>query len=249
MLCHFFKNEQGVTGTIFAFSLVPILGIAGAASDYSRMSTAKTALQATVDSAALSAIANSTANPDTARATQFFNANAAQKPDLITPTITVTVLNTDRVKVDASATVRAYFPITNGSKTITATATAVRGAGGNANFGIQAQFVSSDAWDGNEIYIYRMDAQTKEILESKLIASNMTKKSYDVDMSLGAGEAYGFKMVNIRCGVNQYGNVSQCGQKREYYTHTNPTNVFKVSGTPCTSPFTTHYWEDTPVAG
>jgi Flp pilus assembly protein TadG len=249
MRCHFFKNEQGVSGTIFAFSLVPMLGIAGAASDYSRMSTAKTALQTTVDTAALAAISNTTSSPDTNRATQFFNANAAQKGDLLTPTVTVTIMNADRVKVDATAVVKTYFPVTNGNKTISASATAVRGAGGNSNFSISAKFVSSDAWDGNEIYLYRMDAQTKEIIESKMIASNITKKSYNVEMSLGSGEAYGFKMVNIRCGVKQYSPTKNCGQKSEYYTHNNPINVFKVSGSACTSPTTTHYWEDTPVGG
>jgi Flp pilus assembly protein TadG len=247
MLIHFFKNKEGVTGSIFAFGLIPIISLAGAATDYSLLTSAKSALQSTADSAALAALANTTSNPETTRATNFFNANAAQRAELLSPSITFTVVNTDKVRVNTSATVRSYFPITNGNRTITATATAVRGSGTNSNFTIQAQFVFSDAWDGNEIFLYRMDAQTKQILETKLIASNMTKQSYNVDMSIGSGEAYGFKMTNTRCGVRSYGN--SCGVKTDYYSHTNPTNSFKVSGTPCSSPETTHYWEDTPIGG
>ncbi|MBN8966852.1 MAG: VWA domain-containing protein [Rhizobiales bacterium] len=49
----FRNDERGNIAVIFAFSLLPILGLVGAAVDYTRLNTARTQLQSALDSAAL----------------------------------------------------------------------------------------------------------------------------------------------------------------------------------------------------
>lgn len=50
---HFCRAESGNTAVTFALTIIPIVSAVGAAVDYSRANSAKTALQAAVDSAAL----------------------------------------------------------------------------------------------------------------------------------------------------------------------------------------------------
>ncbi|HMO30430.1 pilus assembly protein [Enterovirga sp.] len=56
-LCGRFKTDQnGATAILFAFTLIPILGLVGAAIDYSRASMAQSKMQAAIDLAALSIV-------------------------------------------------------------------------------------------------------------------------------------------------------------------------------------------------
>jgi Flp pilus assembly protein TadG len=54
----FWRNERGNVASVFGLSLLPLIMVSGAAIDYSRWSYVNTAVQAQVDSAALSAIGN-----------------------------------------------------------------------------------------------------------------------------------------------------------------------------------------------
>ncbi|MDB5631872.1 MAG: hypothetical protein JWR49_727 [Tardiphaga sp.] len=95
-LARFARAERGNIAATFAIVLVPLLGFVGAAVDYSRANSARSAMQGALDSAALMVskdIAGSsmTAAEITAKATTYFNA-LYTKPNA--PTIQVTATYT-----------------------------------------------------------------------------------------------------------------------------------------------------------
>jgi Flp pilus assembly protein TadG len=77
MWLRFVADQRGGVAPMFALAIVPIIGLVGAAIDYSRASTARTAMLATLDSTALM-LSRDAADLDqdqiTAKATSFFNA-------------------------------------------------------------------------------------------------------------------------------------------------------------------------------
>ncbi|MBN9599815.1 MAG: VWA domain-containing protein [Afipia sp.] len=73
----FRKDERGNIAVIFAFSLLPILGLVGAAVDYTRLNTSRTQLQSALDSAALMISKDAASLSDSdmrQRAWDYFNA-------------------------------------------------------------------------------------------------------------------------------------------------------------------------------
>ncbi|MCO5131256.1 MAG: pilus assembly protein [Xanthobacteraceae bacterium] len=74
------RSDRGNVAAIFALALVPMMGIVGAAIDYSRAVAARTAMQAALDTAALMVSKDAQANPKmtadqaTAAAQKYFNA-------------------------------------------------------------------------------------------------------------------------------------------------------------------------------
>ena len=77
MWSRFIKDRAGGAAPIFALGIIPIIGIVGAAVDYSRGSAARTAMLASLDATALM-LSRDAANMDpgqiSAKATSFFNA-------------------------------------------------------------------------------------------------------------------------------------------------------------------------------
>lgn len=77
IVARFGADKRGNVAVIFAVALLPILGLIGAAVDYSRANNARTALQTALDTTALMIskdAANLTANQIQTRAQQYFNA-------------------------------------------------------------------------------------------------------------------------------------------------------------------------------
>ncbi|MCB1413303.1 MAG: TadE/TadG family protein [Xanthobacteraceae bacterium] len=76
----FISAKDGNVAVIFAIALLPVLGIVGAAIDYTRASAARSAIQAALDSTALMISRDATADPTIsadqvqALATKYFNA-------------------------------------------------------------------------------------------------------------------------------------------------------------------------------
>lgn len=240
----FLNDSRASGGVLFGLMIVPTLGLVGAAVDYGRAISAKSALQASLDAAALGSLAGASARPDTARAQAIFAASRDRYGSIPNATMTATPLGVNRIEVKATATVKHQIPLLKSNTTISASATAIRGAGTTGTFTVDARFVFSDAWDKNEAYIYRMKADDKTILETKLIASNTATSPKSVEMSLGAGEAYGFMLKNTKCGKKKYSSPL-CGQVTNWYSHNKPANM-RASDGACESPTTTHEWEDTP---
>jgi Flp pilus assembly protein TadG len=77
MLSRFFADQRGGVAPIFAIAIVPIIGLAGAAVDYSRAASARSAMFAALDATGLilsKDAANMTPGQISAKATQIFNA-------------------------------------------------------------------------------------------------------------------------------------------------------------------------------
>jgi len=77
MRSRFLADQHGGVAPIFALALVPMIGLGGAAIDYSRASAARTAMQASLDAAALMIAKDAQLIPSDqvgSRATQLFNA-------------------------------------------------------------------------------------------------------------------------------------------------------------------------------
>ncbi|MGB9367004.1 MAG: pilus assembly protein [Xanthobacteraceae bacterium] len=77
MRSRFFADQSGGVAPMFALAIVPIVGLAGAAVDYSRASSARTAMYAALDATGLMLSRDAaTMNPDQikAKATDIFNA-------------------------------------------------------------------------------------------------------------------------------------------------------------------------------
>jgi Flp pilus assembly protein TadG len=240
----FSLEDKGAMGVLLGVMLLPTLGLAGATVDYARASSAKTALQASLDAAALGSLGGKASSPDAIRAQAIFATSAAKYGNLAGATMTTAAVGLNRMDATATATIKHQIPLFKSQTIVTASSRAVRGAETTGTFTIDARFVFSDAWDKNEAFIYRMKADDKTILEKKLIASNTSTSPKNVEINLGVGEAYGFMLKNTKCGRINY-NSSQCGKVTEWYSHNKPTNM-RVSNPACEKPTTTHEWEDTP---
>src|SRR3954464_10586547 len=95
MRSRFLADQHGGVAPIFALAIVPMIGLAGAAIDYSRASAARTAMQASLDATAL-IIAKDVqlipSNQVSTRATQLFNA-AFSHDDVQSLQVSATVTN------------------------------------------------------------------------------------------------------------------------------------------------------------
>jgi Flp pilus assembly protein TadG len=111
----FASDRRASVVPMFAFSLVPILALIGAAVDYSRASATRTALQAALDATALAMskkAAGYTSETDmTADAQQYFNAVFLRNDVLEKPTIAAHYdpAGGSKVVVSGSAKIKTYF--------------------------------------------------------------------------------------------------------------------------------------------
>ena len=93
MRSRFFADQSGGVAPLFALGLVPMIGLAGAVIDYSRANAARTAMQATLDSAALMVAKDAQIIPPTqvnTVATNYFNA-AFDRPEVRSLQVTASV--------------------------------------------------------------------------------------------------------------------------------------------------------------
>ena len=97
-------DRRGNVAPMFALAVIPMLGLIGAAVDYSRANSIKTSLQAAIDSTALAmssqASTLTTAQLQTA-ATAYFNA-LFTRTDALNPSITITYSTTGGSHVDVT---------------------------------------------------------------------------------------------------------------------------------------------------
>ena len=114
MRTRFFADQRGGVAPIFALGLVPMVGLTGAAIDYSRANAARTAMQATLDSTALMVAKDAQTIPPTQAssvATNYFNA-AFNRPDVQGLQVTASIgsgSSGTTVTASATATVATTF--------------------------------------------------------------------------------------------------------------------------------------------
>lgn len=135
MFGRFFRERKGNVAVITALALVPLIGMAGAAVDYSRSVTSRDSLQAATDAAALAAAQYVSSMSET-----DFDAKARAALEAVfkpTPGTTITSFEATRtsrtVVVEATADVPAAFMKVAGRQNVTvkAVSEAVRGSANN----------------------------------------------------------------------------------------------------------------------
>jgi Flp pilus assembly protein TadG len=96
MLSRFLRAREGNVATMFAFAIIPVIGLTGAAVDYSRAASARTGLQAAIDATALAMAKLAptlTQSELQQKTTAYFNAmfsHPEAKNIVITPTYSTT---------------------------------------------------------------------------------------------------------------------------------------------------------------
>ncbi|MBI4365855.1 MAG: pilus assembly protein [Deltaproteobacteria bacterium] len=140
----FVSAQDGNVAIIFALAVVPIVGVAGAAVDYSRANAAKTAMQSAADSSVLLAAKGSYAS-DSARATagvDAFNANYQSKWGTASPTVTI-ASNTVALTAEGSVSTTVLGAL--GIQTIPVNVTSAAQIGGGSTACVLALQTSNDA--------------------------------------------------------------------------------------------------------
>jgi len=128
----FLRDRSGAIAPMYAILLVPLIGLTGAAVDYSRANLVRTAMQASLDAAALmlsKEVSGISSGQVTQKATDYFNANF-NHPEVQTPTIIATyTAASSTLTVTGSASIPTMFMRVMGisSMTINSTATAIWG--------------------------------------------------------------------------------------------------------------------------
>src|SRR4051794_15389838 len=113
----FLSAEQGNIATIFAITVLPILGFAGAAIDYTRVSGARAQMQAALDSAALMLSKDLSSGTITSsqvsdRAQKYFTAlytNRDAHPPTVTATYTASSSLGSSILLNASSSMTTDF--------------------------------------------------------------------------------------------------------------------------------------------
>ena len=119
----FLQDRRANVGIIFALSIVPVFGLAGAAVDYSRASAARTEMQAAADATALMIAKGAATNPNLqSTGDQFFRAQLKQPTALANLAVTSTYSQQGSnylVNVSATANVKTeMLSVFNGPPTL-----------------------------------------------------------------------------------------------------------------------------------
>lgn len=115
IFARFMADKRGNIAVIFAISILPILGLIGAAVDYTRANSARTALQSALDTTALMISkdsANMTPSQIQTRAQQYFNAlytNTDAPVQNFTATYTANTGTGSTISVTANSTIQTDF--------------------------------------------------------------------------------------------------------------------------------------------
>lgn len=135
LLSRFGKDASGNVGLMFGIIALPMIGLAGAAVDYARASSARASLNAAVDSAALMVAREATKLTDAelkTRAAALIRANLAGNADAKLGTYTVSIDRTARtVNVTANTAVDTSLTKVIGVDTIPVSSTAQSAWGTN----------------------------------------------------------------------------------------------------------------------
>jgi Flp pilus assembly protein TadG len=209
----FQRNERGNVGIMFAVSLVPMIGAAGVAIDYSRASNGQSVLQANADSAALAVVGSVAGGNDLNAAIHLANARSIAMERFPTGEVsniefTGQWLNTKDYEVTATGKVRLSL------------AKVIPGSGAESVFTSKAvgrvvttRTVTSpkpavasldyEAGDYNRIYAYCYDKTKKTDFNkgrTKMTAiSDNGGTNYIYDMPIcDEGETISYRLYNVR---------------------------------------------------
>jgi Putative Flp pilus-assembly TadE/G-like len=232
----FARNERGNVGIMFAMSLIPMLGAAGAAIDYSRASNGQSVLQSNADSAALAVVGSVAGGNDSAAAIHLANARTIAMGRFPTGEVSNIVftgqwLNTKDYEVTATGKIRlALAKVIPGSGTesvftskavgrvvTTRTVTSPKPAVASLDY---------EAGDYNRIYAYCYD-KTKKTEPSKgrtkmTAISDNGGTNYVYSMPVcDEGETISYRLYNVRGQRTSPSNWDSVNTERfNHYTDT-----------------------------
>jgi Flp pilus assembly protein TadG len=200
MFKRFLKDSSGSTAILFGFALIPLIGMVGIAVDYGRASNSKTALQASIDSTALSLAAAASEDSDAELQTKgaaFLKATfIPHGPHVMGPV--VIKRNNGVIEVSATATLNTAFMQVLGIDTMTV------GGAASATFGkrkiefaLALDNTGSMAEDsaGNDDRFYSGDDSASKIRALKNATNNMVNK---IEAAVSAGN---LSIDAVRMGV------------------------------------------------
>src|SRR5947199_799545 len=129
MLSRFLRAREGNVATMFAFAIIPVIGLTGAAVDYSRAASARTGMQAAIDATALAMAKLAptlTQSELQQKSTAYFNAMFTRpeaKNLVITPTYTTA--GGSQVTISVSGSVDTTFTRILGINTVPVRSTSI----------------------------------------------------------------------------------------------------------------------------
>lgn len=121
LLARFWNNRQGSLAPLMAVAIIPMMGMVGAAVDYTRANAARTAFQSALDSTALmlsKAAATQTPEEIQTSATNILKALFTRDAKNITVTATYSSSGGSKITLTGSATVATNFVSLIGYKEI-----------------------------------------------------------------------------------------------------------------------------------
>lgn len=214
LINRFVSDRRGVAAVIFGLSLVPLVGMAGAAVDYSRAANAEAQLQRAADATALQLARESALGRRHDAQEVFLAVLRSMSVTAEGVTATARFVGTHEVRVDASATVPtvlASLVLPRLDVGVTATAAARQQV---TPFEIEQANLSVEAADYNELRVYCYHEARNERLgvidgatgarraDFLKIADNtdagVAAPKKTLAVACGPGEALSFHLVNIR---------------------------------------------------
>ena len=232
----FAGSRKGAVAVMAAIMMVPLVGAAGIATDYSREAMLKASLQSIADDAALAGASmlnlSSSDTEAISVATNYFNKGfATLAGGAATPTLSVSAPNSTTVVVTATTTLKStlmgYFKVLSLPIGVSATA---QGPG----YAIKVQKIGgfdSGAADGNTIYYYivpagggiplNLSAYTELFTNDPAVDPNFAVDN-NVPKTIVAGptQQIGFAMLNHTGSVNPFyynGGSNQYGGTQGTY--------------------------------
>lgn len=229
----FLECTKGNFAVAFSIAVLPVLGAAGVAVDYSRALNVQSFMQAQADAAALAAIRVGHGGKDTAHL-EYVKAAVAQRfgGDWVG---SLTVEAEWPTVSDYRVVVRGAMPVTllsavpglSDAVPLSVTATARIGEPRYVYEAPEMAELDNEAGDYNRIYVYCFDpvkgASDREAARSKMtaIADNAGTK-YKFEMPrCDAGQTLSFKLLNVRLVRGEPAKWEDSKSQRfEYYTDT-----------------------------
>jgi uncharacterized protein YegL len=185
MLSRFLKDRRGGVAPFLALSIIPMAGLIGAAVDYSRATSTRTALQAALDSTALMLSKDAvTATPDQlgANMNAYFNA-VFNRPEAQNVALTYQFSNPDQgsfsLKLTGSATVATTFAAVLGKSQLDIFATSeVQWGMKRLEIALVLDNTGSMAWSGKMVELKKAVKKLLDTLEKA------AKKPDDVKVAI-----------------------------------------------------------------
>jgi len=233
-LKRFRKDERGATALIFGLTLVPLMGFAGAAVDYSRASSSRAAMQKAADAAAMQMVI-ADYKGRTIDLTQTFLANLATNVPVEDVEISGQWLGPGLYRVDSAGLMPTTLASVFIPKMDVGVIAVAEGRYTTNRTVIERTNLSPEAADYNEIQAYcynearneRLGPLESEFSDKRLpfvtIADNspegFRKPPQEFDILCGNGEQMSFYFKNVRLARNNP-ELRRTGETWHHYSDT-----------------------------